>query len=852
MNPSHQDTDLSPTHSRSGLVVLGTHRSGTSTLAGALHSSGVPMGNSFWPAGEDNVRGFFEHRELVALGERLLATHDSSWDSPVFADCWSADEHGMIADEIARTYQTISEDHACFAIKEPRIARFLGPWDTAFEQLAVTPFWLWIARDPLAVARSLLKRNKLPLEQGFLIWAFDNIRIARFLRGRPHLVVSYERLVNDRENELARLVSLLPFDLRNYVPSLDLAAGGDFIDPELDHGGASAGIAIPGCIRNFFEQIQNASQQTPPIWTDSLVVPEPDEVLLSMPLHDAFYASYRRGAEAAKEIRRLETLMEDKQAGLAAQAAEIRRLESYSVEKDAIISRLMQEPPAPPPPDLPVVTRLHRPRETGFGWFGRTLARFARRPPPESSFCHNLEMPSEFERAPRTGVAAGWVFFKPQDVQIIAVRMRTSDYIHLGRMVSRPDVHAAHPRAGDYAGFVIPYDLPEHASHHLEFEALLDEGGVWHRFANRTLRCPVPSTSANDCTYEIKVPPSERPDRPRIVHALANFMIGGSSRLVIDLVEHLGGHYEQSVLTSHVPAPPVYLGIPVREIRREHGNKSFLEHLSRLRPALLHVHYWGDVDEPWYADVFKAAEQLGIPVLQNINTPVDPFSSPAIWKNVYVSETIRREFPCHRTPSCVIYPGSDFSLFTRPSEETPPAGCVGMVYRLERDKLDEKAIEPFIRCVQLRPETRVLIVGGGSLLEPFRRAVATAGLSRSFEFTGYVPYQALPALYRRMSLFIAPVWKESFGQVSPFAMHMRVPVAGYAVGAIPEIVDDPGMVAPVGDPDALAALMVRLLDDADRRRHQGERQAQRAATIFSVQGMIAGYRRLYATQAASP
>jgi glycosyltransferase involved in cell wall biosynthesis len=324
-------------------------------------------------------------------------------------------------------------------------------------------------------------------------------------------------------------------------------------------------------------------------------------------------------------------------------------------------------------------------------------------------------------------------------------------------------------------------------------------------------------------------------------------MVGGSSRLVVDLVENLGSHYEQIVLTSLDPKPPAYSGIEVAEIKLSAGYESFLTHLSEVNTDFVPIHYWGECDEPWYALVFRAAESLGIPIIQNINTPVVPYTSKSIWKNVYVSGTVLREYGDEylKTKECVVYPGSDFTLFTRPSDDKIPDNCIGMVYRLENDKLNENSISPFIRCVQLRPETRVLIVGGGSLLEPFKAAVKLAGLSAAFEFTGYVSYEALPDLYRRMSLFVAPVWKESFGQVSPFAMHMRVPVVGYAVGAIPEIVDDPGLVVPSGDSEALASLMVALLEDRPRRLNIGERHAERASKIFSVEGMINHYRSLY-------
>ncbi|KQP17278.1 glycosyltransferase [Pseudorhodoferax sp. Leaf265] len=352
--------------------------------------------------------------------------------------------------------------------------------------------------------------------------------------------------------------------------------------------------------------------------------------------------------------------------------------------------------------------------------------------------------------------------------------------------------------------------------------------------------------SSDSSAYQVKVPPAAPAAAPKIIHAIANFMTGGSSRLVIDLVEYLGSQYRQTVLTSFNPDPPAYVGVDIEECRFPQDIGPLVAYFQRMQPDVVHVHYWGDCDEPWYAKVIEAANHLGLPVVENINTPIAPHRSAAVVRYVYVSDYVRNVFGSPGAEHVTVYPGSDFGLFTRGPAEHAPADCVGMVYRLERDKLNEDAILPFIRIAQLRPQTRILIVGGGSLCEPYREAVQAAGVADNFEFTGYVSYDKLPALYRRMSLFVAPVWKESFGQVSPFAMSMKVPVIGYDIGAIGEIVGDPALLAPPADAERLAQIAVDLLETPDNIHRLGDAQQRRAQENFSIQAMIASYAQIYA------
>jgi glycosyltransferase involved in cell wall biosynthesis len=356
---------------------------------------------------------------------------------------------------------------------------------------------------------------------------------------------------------------------------------------------------------------------------------------------------------------------------------------------------------------------------------------------------------------------------------------------------------------------------------------------------------PAPETQTDkpdSGTYHARVMHPLHEHRPKIIHAIANVWMGGSSRLLVDLIEHLGHKYDQEVVAYGIPDPRAYDGFPCHDFSRLSSPDALAAFLREKEAKILHVHYWGEDNKPWYATVFGAADLYPCPVIENINTPVETYCHDKIRQYVYVSEYARNLFKPVPDNSSVIYPGSNLDLFQRGDHDFPD-DAVGMVYRLERDKLNEESIEVFIDVVKKRPSTRAYIIGAGTFFKLYQEKARAAGVLDNFIFTGYVPYVSLPDYYRKFSLFVAPVWKESFGQVSTFAMSMGIPVVGYNVGGLPEMLGSEEYFA--NDRAQLVDLITDLLDDREKRIEIGRLNRKRALEMFSVEAMIAQYDRLY-------
>jgi glycosyltransferase involved in cell wall biosynthesis/2-polyprenyl-3-methyl-5-hydroxy-6-metoxy-1,4-benzoquinol methylase len=334
-------------------------------------------------------------------------------------------------------------------------------------------------------------------------------------------------------------------------------------------------------------------------------------------------------------------------------------------------------------------------------------------------------------------------------------------------------------------------------------------------------------------------------NRPKILHVIPNVYIGGSTRIIADLVELLSHRFEHEIVTSALCPYGEHQGMIVHHVGQA-SIAAMAQLYGQFRPDIVHFHYWGLSDDPWYEAALAAMDGFHFAAMMNVNTPIKPMTSPRFSHYVFVSDYVRTTFGGdvpNSSRTSVIHPGIDLSLFNGPYSDPDAENAVGMVYRLEEDKLKNDAIDLFIEIVRRRPRTKVYVIGGGTFLAPYLERTIAAGVRGNFRFTNYVPYEELPKWYDRFAIFVAPVWTESFGQVAPFAMRKGSAVAGYAVGALSEILG--GSETLGADLQQAAEIVVALLNDPSRIRAIGRQNEDRAARLFDVKSMVSRYGEVY-------
>ena len=120
---------------------------------------------------------------------------------------------------------------------------------------------------------------------------------------------------------------------------------------------------------------------------------------------------------------------------------------------------------------------------------------------------------------------------------------------------------------------------------------------------------------------------------------------------------------------------------------------------------------------------------------------------------------------------------------------------------------------------------------------------------------GPLPQATLFALYRAADVVVVPsIWPEPMSRVIVESMWLGRSVVATAVGGSPEAVQDgvTGSLVPKGDAPALAAAVVALLRDPERRALIGGAASTRAARMFGEESVVASLVDAYESLATRP
>jgi len=178
--------------------------------------------------------------------------------------------------------------------------------------------------------------------------------------------------------------------------------------------------------------------------------------------------------------------------------------------------------------------------------------------------------------------------------------------------------------------------------------------------------------------------------------------------------------------------------------------------------------------------------------------------------------------------------GVDLEIFTlrkagekeevRQQYDMPHGPVLGIIARLSDVKGHDVLIRAMPKVITERPQVQLAIVGTGKMEPELKRLVQELGLNQSVHFLPVVNQtrEILPLF----DLFVLPSLSEGLGLSAIEAQAVGLPVIASRVGGLPHLIDDEktGLLVEPGNVPALAAAILRLLNDPE----QGQRIAQQA------------------------
>jgi glycosyltransferase involved in cell wall biosynthesis len=188
----------------------------------------------------------------------------------------------------------------------------------------------------------------------------------------------------------------------------------------------------------------------------------------------------------------------------------------------------------------------------------------------------------------------------------------------------------------------------------------------------------------------------------------------------------------------------------------------------------------------------------------------------------------------------VIPNGIDFERYDRPAASRPDGSLVvGAVGRFTAEKGHAHLLDAFVRVRRARPDARLVLVGYGELEADLRRRAG-----EGVEFAGA---RDSAELLPTFDVFVQPSLYESQGLAILEAMAAGRPVVATDVGGVRDVVRDgeTGLLVRAGDPDALAAAILRLAGEPEFSAGLAVRARARVREIHSSERMTAAYARLY-------
>jgi glycosyltransferase involved in cell wall biosynthesis len=156
------------------------------------------------------------------------------------------------------------------------------------------------------------------------------------------------------------------------------------------------------------------------------------------------------------------------------------------------------------------------------------------------------------------------------------------------------------------------------------------------------------------------------------------------------------------------------------------------------------------------------------------------------------------------------------------------APLVGFIGRLETVKGPHFFVDAAEKIGAAVPQTHFIIIGEGTMKEELIKK--TQGMPH-VHVMGY--REDIADCIAALDILLIPSVNDGFNLVAVQAMALSIPIVATAVGGLPEVIGDAGILVRAGDTTKMAKEACALLDAPDRRKEIGMKGRKRAEQHFS-------------------
>jgi glycosyltransferase involved in cell wall biosynthesis len=360
----------------------------------------------------------------------------------------------------------------------------------------------------------------------------------------------------------------------------------------------------------------------------------------------------------------------------------------------------------------------------------------------------------------------------------------------------------------------------------------------------------------------------------KVLHLIASLPVGGAEELVAAVVTGLNrDRFQVQAATigtlgavgeelRRAGFPVISLGL---DLKRNGGIRlvaAVRRLLRELKPDILHTHLY-------HPNLYGRLAALGLPIRGVVAEVHNAYTRTKLhrrWWNFVLSWSTQRllvsstqvwqdvrHFDGVSSSRLQIIPYGirldDLQIPLSREEAKNRLGvkgfCLGTVGRLEEQKGHASLLAALPQVCRQQPDTSLLMVGEGRKRFDLERQVQELGLAKVVRFLG--TRRDLPLIYRALDIYVQPSLWEGLPLALLKAMGAGLPVVASRVSGAAEVIRDGcnGVLVPAIDVDALAAAMILLMQQPERRRELGREAQATVAAQYSQTAMLRGLEELY-------